>query len=253
MAPARRVFLWRALGCFAVLEAMLAPAVLFWPNFRENLGALKALAPLPMLKDMVDQLGQGGVGAYVVGQQFFKGCNTLGTAAAVMFAMGAVAGEAHRRTLEIWLARPVSRARQLTERYAAGAGALLLPVFASTATIPWLLSFVDESMDFGTLMLCATHQSFSLLAIYSVTFLLSCLGRNPTSIAVGMLFLTTFQFAIYLVKQATHYSFFRLTDVQVFLRIIARESLDWSLSLPLIGISAVCFVAAQVAFARRVP
>ncbi len=253
MSPAVRSFVWRVLGYALVLEGMLAPAILFWPNFRDNLGALKTLAPLPMLKDMVDELGQGGVGAYVVGQQFFKGCNTLGTAAAVLFAMGAVAGEAHRRTLEIWLARPVSRARQLTERYLTGAAALLVPVYATTATIPWLLARVDESMELGELMLCATHQSFSLLAIYSVTFLLSSLGRNPTGIAVAMLFLTTFQFAIYLVKQVTHYSFFRLTDVRVFMKILGSGELPWRFALPLLALSVLSFAGAQLAFARRVP
>jgi ABC-type transport system involved in multi-copper enzyme maturation permease subunit len=59
--------------------------------------------------------------AYVTGQHFFKGCNTLGTAAAVLLAVGAVAGEAHRGTLEIWLARPLSRRRILSERWVQGA------------------------------------------------------------------------------------------------------------------------------------
>ena len=129
----------------------------------------------------------------------------------------------------------------------------MLPVFASTATIPWLLTFVDESLSMGGLMLCALHQSCSLLAIYSVTFFLSAIGRSPTTIAVWMLFITTFQFAIYLVKQITHYSFFRLTDVRVFLKILGTDSLPWGYTAWLVGISVVAFIGAHVAFARRVP
>jgi hypothetical protein len=41
-----------------------------------------------------------------------------------------------------------------------------------------------------------------------------------------MLFFTTFEFAIYLVKTATHYSLFRLVDVQVFLKIHNKGVLD---------------------------
>ena len=40
-----------------------------------------------------------GVSAYVTAQHFFKGCNTLGAACAILFAFGAIAGEAHRGTL----------------------------------------------------------------------------------------------------------------------------------------------------------
>ncbi len=104
-----RAYLVPALAYLLLLEAMLAAAILYWPNFEENVGALKLMAPIDMLKDMVDTLAQGGIEAYVTGQHFFKGCNTLGTASAALFAAGAVAGEVHRGTLEIWLARPFTR------------------------------------------------------------------------------------------------------------------------------------------------
>jgi ABC-type transport system involved in multi-copper enzyme maturation permease subunit len=70
-------------------------------------------------------------------QHFFKGCNALGGMVAVIFAMNAVAAEAQRGTLEIWLARPLSRRRLLLERWAAGAIWLSLPVFRPL-TIPFL-------------------------------------------------------------------------------------------------------------------
>jgi len=39
---------------------------------------------------------------YISGQHFFKGCNTLGTAAAVLFAVGAVAGDVCGRIRSVW-------------------------------------------------------------------------------------------------------------------------------------------------------
>lgn len=245
--------LWRALAYALVLEAMLAGAILFWPNFKDNIGALKALAPLKVMKDMVDALGQGGVIAYVNGQHFFKGCNTLGCAAAVLFAMGAVAGEAQRGTLEIWLARPLSRRRILCGRYAAGALAVSLPVFATTLTIPWLLSLVGEEMRLWPLLLCSTHQALFLIAIYSTTFFLSSIGHKPTSIAFVMLFSTTFEFSLYLIQSATHWSVFRMVDIGTFGRIFSAGALDWRLCAPFVAVSVIGLGASLHAFQRRVP
>jgi len=247
-----RTLVWRTLGYFVILEAMLVAAILFWPNFEENVGAIKKIVPA-FMQEMVVPMIEGGVKAYVNAQHFFKGCNTLGVAAAVLFAMGAVAGEAHRGTLEIWLARPVSRTRLLTERWVSGALGVCLPVFATTATIPWLLGFVDESIPVPPLFWCAVHQSLFLLAVFSLTFLFSTVGRAPTKIAFGMLFFTTFQFAIYMVKVLTHWSIFRLTDIESFQWIFSRGGLDWTKAAPLVVMIGVCLTGSLVAFHRRVP
>ena len=249
-----RSYLAPAIGYFLVLEGMLAAAVLFWPSFRDYGESIKAIAgPLPVLRDMVTQISATGVAAYVHGQHFFKGCNTLGTAAAILFAMSAVAGEAHRGTLELWLARPYSRPRMLLERYFAGAAALVLPVFVTTATIPWLLGFVGETMDWRPLVLCATHQSLILIALYGATFLCSTLASRPILIALWMIFFTTFQFSLYLVKTVTDFSIFRLTDIHAFAGITSRAALA---PAPTLGLALLCLAllgASLFAFLRRVP
>ena len=244
---------WRAVGYGILLELMLAAAVLFWPNFRDNIGALKLMAPLPVLKEMVDVLAQGGVAAYINGQHFFKGVNTMGAAAAVLFACGAVAGEVHRGTFEIWLARPLSRRRLLAERWLFGALAVCVPVFATSATIPWLCTFVDERMDLGLLMLASVHQSLFLLGIYGATFLWSTCGKDPTKIAFAMLFLVTFEFGLYMVKTVTHYSIFRLTDVEAYVDLWTRRALD-PVETALLALVALALLGASlVAIERRVP
>ena len=253
MGPVTRSLVLRSLGFLFVLEAMLVPAILFWPNFRDNIDALKGMAPLPMLKDMIDSLGEGGIAAYVLGQQFFKGCNSLGVAAAILFSMGAVAAEAQRGTLEIWLSRPLSRKRMLTEKWIGGALAISVPVFLSSATVPWLISFVDESMQLGRLMLCALHQSMFLVMLYSVTFLLSSMGRKPTVIAFVMLFFTTLEFALYLVKTATHYSLFRMVDVPTFMEIYGKGALDLGKTAIITSVTLASYVGSLWVFERRVP
>jgi hypothetical protein len=195
MGRALRSTLGRAIGFFVVLELMLIPAVLWWPEFAKHTKQLRAMAPLPVMRGLVDTLEQGGAFAYVTGQHFFKGCNTLGTAAAVLLAAGAIAGEAHRGTLEIWLGRPLSRTRILTERFAAGALAVALPVFATTLTIPPLAARVGATLELGPLMLCAAQESLLLLAIYAIGFFLSSISRSPFAIAFALLFFTIFEFA----------------------------------------------------------
>lgn len=248
-----RALLLTALGYAVILELLLMAAVAYWPQFRENVLVLRGMAPLPALREMIDLIAEGGVVPYVAGQHFFKGANTLGTLAAVLFAVGAIAGEAHRGTLEIVLARPYSRLRVLTARWIEGALAVLVPVFLTTATIPWMEGWAEEEFELYPLLLCAVHQSALLLALYGVTFFLSAIGSNPIKIAVAMLFFSTFSFAIYFVKQVTHASLYRLTDIEDFMRIHDTIELDWRVCGPLLGIALAAYVAAVYAFRRRVP
>ena len=239
---------------FVILELMLVAAILYWPSFSENIGAVRTLiGGIPAVGDLLDELEDAGVFGYIAGQHFFKGCNTLGTAAAALFAAGAVAGEAHRGTLEILLARPYSRARILAERYLAGLLAFGLPIFLTSATIPWLAEQVDEIVDLESFLLGSVHQTVFLLVIYSAAFLLSTLGSNPTRIALTVLFVTTFMFAIYMIKVVTKYSLYRLCDLGDFIDIETSRTLNWHVLGPLLGVSAVLVAASLAAFRRRVP
>lgn len=247
-----RAYVLPAIGYFVILEVLLVAAIWFWPDFRENVSTFRAMAPAA-LKGLVDAFGSGGVSSYVNGQHFFKGCNTLGTAAAVLFAMGAVAGEAHRGTLEIWLARPYSRRRLLMERWFAGAAALVLPIFLTTMTIPALLDMHGEEMSYADLAWCAVHQSLFLLLVYGATFLWSVHSSRPARLALVMLFLSTMQFALYLVKGITHVTLFRLSDLNVYNGILQRDGLDWRLAAPMIVAVAALLALSLRGFARRTP
>ncbi len=250
---AARSLLIVTVAYFVVLEAMLVAAITFWPDFEANIGAVRLLTQLKVLRGLLGVLKEGELPGYIVFQHFFKDCNLLGTAAAVLFAVNAVAGEAHRGTLEILLARPQSRLRIALERWLAGAVAVVAPVFLTTWTIPYLLQRLDETIELEPLMLGAAHQSCMLLAVYSVTFLLSTLGNQPIRIALGMLFFGAFELATYFVMEFTHWSVVRFVDPRLFVDLFARRSLDWEICGGLLGVSALCTLAAFVAFQRRVP
>lgn len=248
-----RAVVWRTIASFALLEVMLALAILFWPQFEKNVEMLEGMAPLDMLKRIVADVADQGVSAYVNAQHFFKACNTFGSFAAVLFAMGAVAGEAHRGTLEIWLARPMSRRRMLTQRWIAGAVAVVVPVLATTATVPWLLTFVNEEVELGPLFLCAAHQSLFLLAVYAATFAYSCASSRPWQIAFVMIGFTLTEFSLYMVQSVTHWSLYRLSDMEIYTRISLARELPLSIVLALLAFVVVAFETSQRVFARRVP
>jgi ABC-2 type transport system permease protein len=253
MGRARGLVLF-ALGYGLILELLLVAAVLYWPDFLANVDSIRKLAsPIPILGEKLSEMQDAGVFGYVAGQHFFKACNTLGTAAAVLFAAGAVAGEAQRGTLELLLARPFSRARILLERYLSGWLAFALPIFLTSATIPPLAAGVGETVRPTSCWLGAVHQVVFLTSLYGLTFLLSTLGSNPTRIALAVLFGTTCSFGLYMVKTATHWSLFRLCDIDDFVRIDRERTLDPRVLLPLLAVMALAYLAAQLAFRRRVP
>lgn len=253
MGRETRRFLVQMLGFALVLELILIPAILWWPVFEENVAVIKKITPFLRGRDFVGMLEVTGVEGYVIAQHFFKGCMVLGIPAAVLFSMGAVAGEAHRGTLEIWLARPISRTRLLLERWLAGALAVVVPVFATSLSLPWLLAKVDETMAWEPILLSSVHASALLLAAYSATFFASTLGRRPVFIAFTMLSFMVAQGALYIVEGVTHWSLYRLVDVPEYLKIFEELRLDWTRIGPLLGATALFVVASLVAFRRRVP
>ncbi|MCK6444993.1 MAG: ABC transporter permease subunit [Planctomycetes bacterium] len=236
-----------------VIELLLVPAILFWPRFEDKIELLSAMAPLQVLKDQLGYIEQTGVVGYTVAQHFFKVCSTLGVLAAALLSAPAVAGHALRGTLELCLARPLSRRRMLFERWLLGAFALCAPIFLSTATIPPLVARIDETLEQAPLAWCALHQSLFLLAIYSLGFLGSCLSRNPWLVAGAVLFGGLLQFALYMIETATHWSLFRLSDVPTYIDVYQQRALDPQQWIPLAATSAVALGCSFVAFARRVP
>jgi ABC-type transport system involved in multi-copper enzyme maturation permease subunit len=248
--------LWyRILGLTLVLGLALGLAVAYFPTYAENIGGIKKLAPLPVLRSLLDELEAGGLWAYMSGQHLFKGCNTIGCVAAVVFGAFAIAGESERRTLEIVLARPRSRRSLLLERYLTGLLALVLPTFATTYAIEPLMALCEVPGGFPTwlLSLAALHQSLFLAAVFSLAFLCSALAQRPGRIAGVLLALGMVQFSLYLVETATRFSVFRLADVWSYRRIEQQGALDAPVVLGLAAFCLICLAAAERAFARRLP
>lgn len=247
-------YLLYSLGFFLVLEIMIAAAIYWWPTFEDNAQNIINIASrIPVLGGLATTVKEKGVSAYVYGQQYFKGCAALGTAACVLFAAPAVAGEVHRGTMEMWLARPVSRFRLFTERWVGGFVAIAAPVVLSSISIAWMLPWVDDSMPVADLALTSLHMVLFLAPIYAATFAWSSFGSEPMRISFVMLFLSVLAFAMYLVEAVTNYTPYRIVDIRVFLDIEKAGQLDWRYYVPLTAATLAGYVVGLRSFLRRTP
>lgn len=256
MLSSPRAYLVYAAGLLAVLEIMLFGAIWYWPTFMENIGGVMKLAKFsPILSEQVTAIEKGGVTAYVVGQHFFKGCSAVGVAGAILFAANSIASEAHRGTMEMWLARPVSRHRLYLERWLSGLLAVIVPVLISTATITPMMDLreIEETVGWVDLTRCALYMCAFLAPIYAATFAWSALSEAPLNISLTALFAAIVAFALYFVEVATDYTPFRLVDIRTLMAIIDDGAFDWRLLGPMLASTVILYVVGLRWFLRRTP
>ncbi|WP_145186703.1 ABC transporter permease subunit [Planctomycetes bacterium Pla163] len=250
-----RSSLLRGFGLFVLLLGHLAAVVYFYPLFNEQKGALLQLAEgMGRVLAQDAKLASLTEWGYFSSQQFFKFANTLGTGAAVVFAAGAVAGETQGGTLEIYLARPVSRARLFAERWLAGALALIVPLVASSALIVPLAAVLDVEIVTSTeqMVRAACYQSVFLLMFYSAAYAVSVFVVRALTVVLSLLFVTIGMYALYLVPGANEWSIYQWTDVQTFVKLANHWASPTQWARPTIG--AVSFTAlAWFGFRRRLP
>jgi len=86
-----------------------------------------------------------------------------------------------------------------------------------------------------------------------VSFLWSCHSSEPMRISFVMLFISVMIFALYLVEGVTHYSLYRLVEIKVFMRIITKDAMNWTLLAPMLACTAAAYGLSVRAFLKRVP
>lgn len=251
-----RAYAIYAAGLFVVLEIMLFGAVWYWPTFMENIGGVMKLAKFsPILSEQVTAIERGGVSAYVVGQHFFKGCSAVGVAGVVLFAANSIASEAHRGTMEMWLARPVSRPRLYFERWFSGLLAVVLPVMLSTATITPMMNLreIEETIGWMDLARCTLYMCAFLAPIYAATFAWSATSSEPLRVSLTALFASIVAFALYFVEVLTDYTPFRLVDIRTLMAIIDDDAFNWRMLGPMLASTVILYFVGLRWFLRRTP
>ncbi|MCB9881622.1 MAG: ABC transporter permease subunit [Planctomycetes bacterium] len=209
---------------FLILEALIASAILYWPEIAGDLsafGALKRFAPGDFMKRMVQGIMDSGFPAYVTVQQFFKGINIAGIACAVLIGTGSIAGERENGTLDMLLSRPISRSRIFFHKWWVLALCVMVPVFLSSATIPWMELWIDPKTivnrcSFGGLMHASWRASLFCLFFLTLTMLFSVFLREQVKVAFVIGGIIVLQVGMFFVQVLRHSSIFRLSDYDVY-------------------------------------
>lgn len=248
---AARDAFWKSVICAALLQFHLVLVSVYFPDFAENVEGIKRAIPVDFLKKWIDAAASRGFESYVSMQHFSKAINTFGTFAAVFFACGAVAGEIERGTIEFLVTRPFSRRRILLSKYFVGAAALVLPLWVVTPTIFPLAAALDESVQVWPLLLQTVHSSVFLLVLYSFTFLLSTCLSDSFWAAFLVLGFALIEFALLVVKGASHLSIYKVADWGATIEILGRQRLPWGVEAGLLGASAALLGLSLWRFERR--
>jgi ABC-type transport system involved in multi-copper enzyme maturation permease subunit len=242
---------WKAVVTALLLLAHLLIVSLYFPDFEENVEGIKRAIPVDFLKKWVDAAASRGFESYVAIQHFAKAINTFGTFAAVFFGCGAVAGEVERGTIEFLVSRPFSRRRILFTKYWIGAVALLVPIWVVTPAVFPLGQYLEHKVTPLPVLLQLVHSSCFLMVLYSLTFFLSACATDSFWVAFLVLGFSLIEFALLVVKGASHFSIYKLADWNYTLELLGRQRLPWGVDAGLLAASGVLYFLAQRKFERR--
>lgn len=251
---------WMGLVYALHIELMLVPAILLWPNIRNEAAAIGRIIPIESFQRMFEAISSADAtaaySAYMAVQMFFKGVNIIGIAGAVLLGTGLIARERENQTLEFLLARPVRRAHVLWSKFWVVALVITVPVFVTSwSAIPLSrLPSVDEHLEFWPVTLGAMHSSAFAVAILCATLVFSVIARNQVHTAFMIGGVVTVQVAIYFIQEIRVASIFRLSDWDVYGPILAGNvsfsKLFFGTTIWILLGGAVLYVVADRLFQR---
>lgn len=210
-----------ALFYFFIMQAILIPAIALWPDLKIVGQQLKPIVFMSkmlksvLFRELIGALDQ--YGDYYALHTFFKGANICGSAAAVLLGAGLVARERESHTAEFLLSRPVSTSRILFAKFSVAAIMIVVPIYLVAWTgIPLSLWLVDEDLSFTATTLAATHCSIFVISLLSLTTLCSVIFRLQAHAAAAAGLFIVIQCALYLIQTVRQYSYFRLSDIEIY-------------------------------------
>lgn len=241
---------WLALGYFLLLQFALVPAILFWPEFRDNIPALTKMVPFAPLQRIMDSIAEGAYWPYFVMQQFFKGCSLFGLAAAAIIGSGLIAREPDLGTAEFLLSRPVSRRRILLARWAVGSLLVAVPVVLSSLGGVLLSPLVGETLPLLPVLGASLYLALFLWMLFTFTVWMSAgfdHQMRAGTILIGFMLL---QFAFYIMKVLNRYSLFYPVDPDHVMP-IAQGIYPWTWIGVFLAVTGLFLVLAVRRFERR--
>lgn len=207
------------LGYTALLLLNMLAGTYYWPEMRDNFPEIIKLIPFEPIQQFARAFEEQGFWAYFCVQHFFKGAGMFGLAAAGLMGSGLVAREVDRRTAELLLSRPISRARILFTRWSTGAVLLFLPFFAVAALNIVLAPDVGEELPFVPLLQASLYTYLFILTCFTATVALSTRFSHQLKAGLLVLGFMLMQLAVYMIDRLWDFSLYNLIDLDVTLPI----------------------------------
>ncbi|MDL2341808.1 MAG: ABC transporter permease subunit [Patescibacteria group bacterium] len=249
-------FFWWTIVTIGLITLLL----LLYPSIHSQATQLnKVLNQLPVaLRDLktggstVDISSPVG---YLNSQLYYLTLPLVQISMAIGLGSSLLAREEQNRTLELLLARPISRGKLLFAK--AGSGVLLVlgVGFISALVTVWLAKVVDMQISAGYLLLASTYSSLLALSFGAIAFTLSAASaatrRSSMAVAAAVSFggyllatLSGLSSAIRLPAKLLPYHYYVPTD-------ILQGKVGLGLNLYLLGLLVVCTIVSWLGFRHR--
>lgn len=222
-------------------------------------GLLEAFGPLldsPVIKPLVGDVEQFATLEAFLGLKLFSMLPLMIGVYVVLFALGIVAGEEERGTLDILLSTPASRWQIVAEKFGAMIVAvtgmlvlMLLGMLLGAATLP------DFPLTFGQLVESLVNVLPITIFIGAFTLLLSTILRSRNTagaiaagVVFGSYFVTTLaEMAGGVIEQIKYLSFYQYYNGGT----IFLDGIHWPSFGVMLLLGAVCFAGSLFFFQRR--
>lgn len=216
---------WREVRLMAyaylfLLQLLLMIELWYWPMLRPTFEKPKnpwlELIPADFMKRWVEDLQVTGYRGYVCLEHFFKDCNIVGIACAVLIGTGAIARERETGTLEFLLSRPISRGRILWGKFWVMALCVVVPIFLSSLTLLFLSAEQESSFELSTILIGSLHASLYCLLFLCLTLAVSIVAQAQVHVAFIIGGFVMFEVGIYFISGIRNFSIFRLADYDIY-------------------------------------
>jgi ABC-type transport system involved in multi-copper enzyme maturation permease subunit len=222
-----------------LLELLLVPVILLWPDFYPDLqrSTLFRNAPIDFLKRIVEGVTASDEAVayrnWIAVMAFFRSTNLVGLAAAVLLGTSLVAREREAQTFELLLSRPVSRGQILFQKCWPTALCVTLPIFAVSASAIFWSRTIGHDLPWWEMFLASLHAAVFVLCLLALTTWVSTLCRVQAHVAAWVGGLTVLQLGVYMTQRLRQFSVFRLADFEWYGPILAGNTPAWQMFDPI--------------------
>ena len=245
---------WWAIG----ITAFIFVNMIFYPTIRDQAQELeKSFSQLSdstvaLFSDTGDFFSPVG---YLSGQIFYLMLPLLLGALAIAAGSSLIGREEREGTLELLLARPISRSRLVIAKATIGLVIVLIIGLVASVTTVAMAKLVELAVPLDNIMLASLASALLAISFGAVAFMVTMLGRSARTASVGVAGL--FAIAGYLLSSLAGSVEWLKWPAKLFPfdyyhpAEILQDTYNWKNMLFILGVIVLCGIISWAAFRRR--